>query len=379
MIKIALSYSKFATSQSGGARESLLTLLGGMSEARDIVVDVYQTPPADELPDTNFKYKVHTKRLYKVPKLTWTNQVVTRRQWKKYLQQELGSEHDILITQNKLAPVSVRVADESNVPSLFFVRSMALTGQGKYDPDQSHISNIYHTDIGGRVQYPFLWKNFHDYRRAAETATHTIANSEFTAAKIEELFDVEARVIYPPIKLENYKVEYESNGYLTMVNPRAEYKGADIFLDIADELSHEEFLLVGQISSDSLSKRADCMDNVTHWGWCDDMRNAYAESKLIVVPSRVEEAFGRVPAEAMVSGIPCVVSDRGGLPEVVGETGEIVSEIECTEQWIEAIRTALSSHDPEAQQKRVKHFSAEVQVKKLLNIMKDIKDGESLP
>ena len=372
MIRIAISYSKFATSQSGGARESLLTLLDGISMAKDIAVDVYQTPPADDPPETGFEYKIHTKNVYEVPKLTWTNQIVTRQQWGRYLRQQLEPQHDLLITQNKLAPVSVQVADELNISSLFFLRSMAVTGYEKYNPDRNHTSNIFQSDIGGGIQYPFLWKNFHDYRRAADMATHTIANSEFTATKINDLFGVEAAMIYPPIKLDNYKVEYVPDGHITMVNPRAEYKGTNIFLDIADRLSDEEFFLVGPISSDSIRRRADRMHNVTHWSWCDDMRDAYNKSKLVVVPSRVQEAFGRVPAEAMVSGIPCVVSSRGGLPEVVGETGLVVSEIESTEQWIDAIRTALSNHDPEAQQQRVTRFSAESQVEKLINIINSI-------
>lgn len=372
MIKTAISYSKFATSKSGGARESLLTLLDGISRTRDITADVYQTPPADDPPETNFEYQLHTKNLYKVPKLTWTSQVVTRRQWRRYLRQQLEPEHDLLITQNELAPVSIQVADELNIPSLFFVRSMALTGYEKYDPDQSHISNVFQTDAGGRVQYPFLWKNFNDYRQAAATATHTIANSEFTATKLKKLFGVGSTVIYPPIKLEEYKVEYNQDGYITMVNPRAEYKGADIFLDIADLLPEEDFLLVGPISTGTIKKRAEQISNVNHWEWCENMREAYAKSKLVVTPSRWEEPFGRVPAEAMVSGIPCVVSNRGGLPEVVGETGEIVTEIGSTKAWQTAICNALSTHNPEAQMRRVKMFSAERQVQKLRDLVDQI-------
>ena len=371
-MQIAVSYSKFGTSKSGGARESLLTLLNGIAEYKDITVDVYQTPPVDNPPETNFSYSVHERELHEIPKLTWMNQVVSRLQWGRYLRRQLESGYDLLLTQNILAPASVQAANELNIRSLFFIRSMALTGYEKYNPDLSHISNVFRTDFGGRVQYPFLWKNFHDYGQAAAEATQAIANSEFTATKIKDLFGVEATIIYPPIKLENYKVEHNQNGYITMVNPRAEYKGADIFLDIAGELPGEEFLLVGPISSESIRSRAERMANVSHWEWCDDMREAYAESKLVVVPSRWEEPFGRVPAEAMVSGIPCVVSDRGGLPEVVGKTGEVVEQIDSVDKWVDAIDRALTSHDPEAQKRRVKRFSAERQVKKLRRIVDDV-------
>jgi glycosyltransferase involved in cell wall biosynthesis len=36
------------------------------------------------------------------------------------------------------------------------------------------------------------------------------------------------------------------------------------------------------------------------------------------------EPFGRVAAEAMINGIPPLVSDRGGLPETVSEGGRVL-------------------------------------------------------
>ena len=366
---IAVSYSKFATSKSGGARESLLTLLNGVARNRRTTADVFQTPPDNDPPDTTFEYEIYTKSIQTIPKFTWTNQVFTRLQWKSYLQRQFTEKHDLLITQNKLAPVSVAVANKQDIPSLFFVRSMALTGYEKFSPDIGHFSNLLETDLGGRIQYPFLRRNFYEYRTAANEATYTIANSNFTAEKIRELFGTESEVIYPPINLENYRTEYDRNGYITMVNPRAEYKGPDIFLDIAERMSDEEFLIVGPISPAKIKKRAENLQNVHHWEWCEDMRDAYAESKLVVVPSRVEESFGRVPAEAMVSGIPCVVSDRGGLPEVVGDTGEVVEDVNSVLEWTTAVHRAFERHDPEAQKERVQRFSAERQVSKLTELI----------
>ena len=45
---------------------------------------------------------------------------------------------------------------------------------------------------------------------------------------------------------------------------------------------------------------------------------------VVVVPSLWEEAFGLVAVEGMAAGAAVVVSDAGGLPEVVGETGVVV-------------------------------------------------------
>lgn len=372
MIRIAICYGKFGTSQSGGGRESLLTLLDEVGSELDIQAEVYQTPPVDDPPRVSFDYDINTAQLNEFPKFTWANQVLRRWQWKRYLEDQLGGEYDLLVTQNDLAPASVAVAQQYDIPSIFLTSSLALTGYEKYAPDISHLSNLRRTDIGGRIQYPFLWKNFHDYKWAARSATYTRASSNFASRTIESLFGAESIVIYPPIDPDQYRVQYDGDGFITMVNPRAEYKGGDIFLNLAERRPDERFLLVGPISSSTLKANADEIDNVTHWEWCDDMREAYSQSKLVVTPSRVEETFGRVPAEAMVSGIPCVVSNRGGLPEVVGDTGEVVSEIESIHSWERAIETASENHDPAAQKRRVEEFSSETQGRKLREIIKSI-------
>jgi glycosyltransferase involved in cell wall biosynthesis len=135
----------------------------------------------------------------------------------------------------------------------------------------------------------------------------------------------------------------------------------------------EEFLLVGPVGPSTVRTRIKQLSNVTHWEWCDDMRQAYSVGKMVIVPSRIEETFGRVPAEAMVSGIPCVVSDRGGLPEVVGDTGEVVTDIESAAAWIDAIYHGFESHQPTRQQQRVEKFLADCQIPKLLEIIESVR------
>ncbi len=56
-----------------------------------------------------------------------------------------------------------------------------------------------------------------------------------------------------------------------------------------------------------------------------DQRQIYALTKILLVPSVFEEPFGRVAAEAMINGIPPIVSDRGGLPETVGDGGIVLT------------------------------------------------------
>ena len=55
----------------------------------------------------------------------------------------------------------------------------------------------------------------------------------------------------------------------------------------------------------------------------DELPGLFAGATLFVYPSRYE-GFGIPPLLALVAGVPCVVSDGGSLPEIVGETGFIV-------------------------------------------------------
>ena len=55
-----------------------------------------------------------------------------------------------------------------------------------------------------------------------------------------------------------------------------------------------------------------------------DLPALRGEADLAVFPSRAEETFGLVVAEARAIGLPVVVSDRGALPERVGEAGAVL-------------------------------------------------------
>lgn len=59
------------------------------------------------------------------------------------------------------------------------------------------------------------------------------------------------------------------------------------------------------------------------------------ETSVILVPS-LHEGFGRAALEGMAAGTPVIASDRGALPEVVGDGG-ILLEPDDRQGWIEAI------------------------------------------
>ena len=64
---------------------------------------------------------------------------------------------------------------------------------------------------------------------------------------------------------------------------------------------------------------------VTHVGYVsqEERERLYAQARMLVLPS-LDEGFGLTALEAMSAGVPVVVSNRGSLPEVVGDAGVFI-------------------------------------------------------
>lgn len=83
-----------------------------------------------------------------------------------------------------------------------------------------------------------------------------------------------------------------------------------------------------------------------HFEWFqpyDRVVSAFNQASISVTPSLCEEAFGRTALEGMAAGCAVIASNRGGLPEVLGDAGILV------EPATEAIADALGAlmRDPD--------------------------------
>lgn len=89
----------------------------------------------------------------------------------------------------------------------------------------------------------------------------------------------------------------------------------------------------------------DAVDHqVIHRGWIP--RDEFLqEVDLAVFPSVFPEPFGLVAAEAMAAGVPFVISDAGGLPEVAGPHHPWVARAGDAEHLAEVMWAAIQSSD----------------------------------
>lgn len=121
--------------------------------------------------------------------------------------------------------------------------------------------------------------------------------------------------------------------HIATVGRVTEAKGADVLLDafalVAPHHPQAKLTYYGDGPLiPTLRSRAASLglaDRIVFPGYRSDHNAIYADVDIYVQPSR-REAMSNSVVEAMARGIPCVVSDVGGLPETVsdGETGFVV-------------------------------------------------------
>jgi glycosyltransferase involved in cell wall biosynthesis len=167
-----------------------------------------------------------------------------------------------------------------------------------------------------------------------------IANSEFTARTYKDKFGIDSTLIPPTIDPGMYTTA-STREYVTFINPYAE-KGFDLAVEIASHCPDIPFLFVEswKLSDDHrarIEKTISRFPNIKLESRTSDMKTVYGRTKVLLAPSKWEEAWGRVASEAHCSGIPVVGSRRGGLPEAVGEGGIILDFDAPVKEWADAV------------------------------------------
>ncbi|MER8370797.1 glycosyltransferase [Mesorhizobium sp. M0306] len=172
-----------------------------------------------------------------------------------------------------------------------------------------------------------------------------IANSEFTARTYKEKFGIDSTVIPPTINPGLYSTP-TTGEFVTLINPYNE-KGFELAVRIAGQCPEIPFLFVESWKLDDdhraqIERIIAPLRNVRLESRTSDMKTVYGRTKILLAPSKWEEAWGRVASEAHCSGIPVVGSRRGGLPEAIGAGGVVLDYDAPVDDWVAAVRRLWS-------------------------------------
>jgi len=154
-------------------------------------------------------------------------------------------------------------------------------------------------------------------------ATIAVSKSVLFNLRVEKIFN--PVLIYNGVDTSYFSPEPIPHEQYTIVcvGRFSSEKGQKYLIDAARQLPDFRFVLVGdgELLDDC---KSNAPDNCEFPGYIEDTRKILNSADLYVCPS-LEEALGLSVLEGMACGLPAVVTDAGGLPELVtSDCGAIV-------------------------------------------------------
>jgi len=199
--------------------------------------------------------------------------------------------------------------------------------------------------------------------QAAQRPDIMVANSQNTKKRIKKFYRRDAKVIYPPVDIDKFKIasKEEIGDYFLFVSRLIPYKKADLVVSAFNKMGLPLKIAGDGPERNKLEKMAN--DNVEILGYVNEKKliELLSHCRAFIFPA--EEDFGIAPVEAMASGRPVIAYGKGGVLETVveGKTG-IFFEYQNVNSLIAAVnkfREFEKTYNPEKSVERSKKFSAE--------------------
>ena len=184
-------------------------------------------------------------------------------------------------------------------------------------------------EIGyGNQQDPLRkWRS----RLTTRAATRLMTNSNYSRSEIEQNMGIpgsRVRVVHHGLEDRFGATDPAAKRRVALTvgvvhRWNLERKGHRAFVEAASRLEDVEFVLAGRWEDDAVDLLRELAGaNVTLTGYLtdDELDHRFREATVYVQASW-HEGFGLALAEGMLAGAVPVVTTRGALPEVVGETG----------------------------------------------------------
>jgi glycosyltransferase involved in cell wall biosynthesis len=174
----------------------------------------------------------------------------------------------------------------------------------------------------------FLHDLHHEEVTPARFVDETIAFSQFAADYYYDAFDMPCIVTSSPIEVDRVLANINSHNYVTFVDPIPK-NGVWFFARIVDELGRRRpdiplLIVEGRGTENSLAESG--LDlrlhgNLSVMSPPRDPRDFWRKTRICVLPTLSWDGHCDALAGAMTNGIPIISSNRGSLPEILGDSG----------------------------------------------------------
>lgn len=186
-----------------------------------------------------------------------------------------------------------------------------------------------------------------------------VANSQFVRTRIKNIYGREAKVIYPPVAVEEFQASESIEDYYLYAGELTHYKQPQLAIEAFNQ-SGRNLLIIGEGGiEDELKLQA--KSNIKFLG-----RQSFQQLKVYMSQCRALifpgiEDFGIIPVEVMASGRPVIAFRGGGVLETVTEfeTGLFFDEqtADSLNETLKRFEKSVQSFKPEVMRKAAERYS----------------------
>ena len=202
--------------------------------------------------------------------------------------------------------------------------------------------------------------------RSSNNVDAFICNSLYIARRIEKCYRREAKVIYPPVAINDFTLHITKEDFYFTCSRMVPYKKLDLIVEAFSKMLDKKLIVIGDCSEFAKVK-AKAGPNVKLLGYQPFavLKDYMQKAKAFVFAA--EEDFGIVPVEAQACGTPIIAFGKGGALETVRDlsynepTGVFFPD-QSVASIIEAVKTFEDNQGlftPQNCRKNAEQFSEE--------------------
>lgn len=265
-----------------------------------------------------------------------------------------------------LMPIAIEQLDVSNY-DLVISSSHAVAKGVLTSPNQLHISYV-HSPIryGWDLQHQYLreanletglksWLArwfLHQIRlwdtRTANGVDGFVANSRFIARRIHKVYRREAKVIYPPVNVEDFQIgELPKEDFYLTAARFVPYKRVDLIVEAFAQMPDKKLIVIGDGAGLARIKAlAANSPNITLIGYQPPQVLRDYMQRAIAFVFAAEEDFGITVVEAQACGTPVIAFGKGGALETIkGLDQEQPTGVFFPEQTVASLKMAVEKFE----------------------------------
>lgn len=194
------------------------------------------------------------------------------------------------------------------------------------------------------LHYIRIWDTISSHR-----VNEFVANSEYIANRIRKCYGRRAKVIYPPVDVDRFRISEKRDNYFVTISRLVPYKRIDIIIRAFNQLKLPLVIIGDGPSRKSLMKIAGPTIEFLGYQPANEVETILSRARAFVFSA--EEDFGIVNVEAQASGLPVIAFGRGGTLETVieGKTGMFFykQDVGCLINKIEEFLKIEHTFDPQ--------------------------------